>query len=103
MAVWVYYSDVQDSIETAQALILCTDLCGGNIITSNRNYIPGQALAVIPMGTFGEVTYFEPSQRRLIPLTGDRITRVHIWLLNEQLLRAQIGNSSVLILLRFHK
>ena len=103
MTVWVYYSDMQDSIETAQALILCTDLCGGNIITSNRDYTPGQALAVIPMGTYGQVTYFEPSQPRLIPLTGDRITRVHIWLLNEHLRRAQIGNSSLLILLRFHK
>lgn len=103
MGVWVYTSDVQDSIDTTQALILCSDICGGSIITSNRAFSPGQALAIIPLGTFGEVTYFEPSQRRLIPLTGDKFSRIHMWLLDSKLSRAQIGNSNVTILLRFHK
>jgi len=103
MTTWTIFADRMDQLETPRALILCCDLAGGGMITSNKLFTPGQALATIPLSTYGSVAMYEPNTDRLLKMRGDRISRVHFWFLNEHLQRPNMNHQDVIILLRFHK
>ena len=101
MAALSYTSSVLDQLTRVNVLTLCTDLVGGQLVTSNNSYVTGQALAVVPQASFGRVGHFEPMSSRRLVLRGDKITRVHIWWLDSELNRPKLNGADHMILLRF--
>jgi len=104
MTSWAISADRMDQLETPRALVLCCDLAdGAGMITSNNLFNPSQALATIPLSTYGSVALYEPTVQRMLTMKGDRISRVHFWFLDEHLQRPNMNHQDVIILLRFNK